>query len=161
MSKPLDDDAQEAVTRLITLIGFDDGALIEKHLALFEEAMEDADDDVEGQELLWLIKDVIDWESGFYVDWKDTGAFVSCMDQLCARLDIELDWGVDDPEDEDFLESTSVPELMEQACEQLRAAGITDADAYGGWLARSVDDEEMLAIAETLNLEIRPGDQPY
>ncbi|MGO4815503.1 hypothetical protein AB4156_38975 [Cupriavidus sp. 2MCAB6] len=169
MSDELDDETHRALWRLIELINFDDPVMIEKQQTLFDEALASSDDAdaVEGQELLWVLKDVIDWESGFYVDWKDAPSFISCMDELCDRLDIELDWGVEDPEDEAFLEKTSVPELMELAHEQLRVAGITlwnwdtESDAYAGWLARGEDDEEMIGLGETLGLEIRPGDQPY
>ncbi|NUA26813.1 DUF6630 family protein [Cupriavidus basilensis] len=169
MSDELSNEAREALWRLIELIDFDDAAMVEKHQMLFDEALANSDDAdvVEGQELLWILKDVIDWEAGFYVDWKDATSFISCMDELCARVDIELDWGVEDPEDEEFLEKASVPELMELAHEQLRLAGITlwnwntDGDAYAGWIARGEDDEEMTTVAETLGLEIRTGDQAY
>lgn len=169
MSDELDDETHRALWRLIELINFDDPAMIEKQQTLFDEALANSDDadTVEGQELLWILKDVIDWESGFYVDLSDAISFISCMDELCARLDIELDWGVEDPEDEAFLEKTSVPELMELAHEQLRLAGITlwnwdtESDANAGWLARGEDDEEMIGLAEALRLEIRTGDQPY
>jgi hypothetical protein len=56
---------------------------------------------------------------------------------------------------------------MELAHEQLRVAGITlwnwdtESDTIAGWLARGEDDEEMIGLAETLQLEIRTGDQPY
>jgi hypothetical protein len=167
MSTPLSDDTRQAIERLIGLIDFDDALAVEKHLALFDEALDEADDEFQGHAVLGLLQEVIDWEAGFHVDWKDTRAFIDCLDQLCQRLDIELDWGVEDPDDDDFLDSTSVPELMEHAHEQLRAAGITlwnwntEADAYAGWLARAEDDEEIMAIAETLGVDIRPGDQPY
>jgi len=169
MSDGLNDEARQALWRLIELINFDDATMIEKQQTLFDEELADADDadEIEGQELLWILKDVIDWESGFYVDWKDCASFIGCMDALCARVDVTLDWGAEDPEDEDFLESTSVPELMELAFEQLRVAGFTlwnwntEGDAYAGWIARGEDDEEMMAVAEVLGLDIRPGDQPY
>ncbi|MGO4325815.1 hypothetical protein AB4Z48_00560 [Cupriavidus sp. 2TAF22] len=169
MSDGLTDEARETLWRLIELINLGDAAMAEKQQKLFDEALANADDadEIAGQELLWLLKDVIDWESGFYVDWKDCASFISCLDELCARLDIEIDWGVEDPEDEDFLEKATVPELMELATEQLRMAGITlwnwntDGDAYAGWIARGEDDEEMTSAAEMLGLDIRAGDQPY
>lgn len=135
---------------------------------MFEDALLDAeDDDTDGPELLWVIREVIDWQSGFFVDWKDAQSFIGCLNQLCERVDLELDWGTDDPEDEAFLESTSVPELMELAHNQLRVAGYTlwnwdtGGDAYAGWITRSEDDEEMLELAEILRFEVRPADQPY
>ncbi|CAG9185303.1 hypothetical protein LMG23992_05507 [Cupriavidus laharis] len=168
MVTPLDDDTQDAIRRFFALINLGDAAQTEAQQALFEDALLEAeDDDTEGQELLWVIREVIDWQSGFYVDWKDCQSFIGCMNQLCERLDLEIDWGSDDPEDENFLESTSVPELMEVAHQQLRVAGYTlwnwdtGGDAYGGWITRSEDDEEMTDIADTLGLDVRPGDQPY
>ncbi|MDK3021989.1 hypothetical protein QO239_05145 [Cupriavidus taiwanensis] len=168
MATPLDDDTQDAIARFFALINLDDSAQTSAQLAMFEDALLDAeDDDTEGPELLWVIREVIDWQSGFFVDWKDAQSFIGCLNQLCERMDLELDWGTDDPEDEAFLESTSVPELMELAHNQLRVAGYTlwnwdtGGDAYGGWITRSEDDEEMLDLAEILRFDVRPADQPF
>lgn len=167
MNGVIDDESRQAVERLLGMINFDDGAMVEKQLALLDEALEEADDTVEGTELLSLVQDVVDWEAGFQVEQNDTATFIDCMNQLAARVALVLDWGVDDPEDEDFLGSTSVPELMEQAHEQLRAAGITlwhweiGSGVYAGWIARAEDDDEILAIGETLGVELRIGDQPF
>lgn len=168
MAIELEDDAQDAASRLIGLINLGDAAQTERQQALFDESLEDSEeDDADGEELLWILKDIVDWESGFYVDWKDAESFIGSLNQLCERIDLEIDWGVEDTEDEDFLESTSVPELMEIAFNQLRVAGYTlwnwdtGGDAYAGWITRSEDDEEMLEIAETLSLDVRTGDQPY
>lgn len=165
MSGILDDDTQQAVERLLGMINFDDGVMVEKQLALIDEALEDADDTVEAEELLSIVQDVIDWEAGFEVEQNDAATFIDCLNQLCARLDIVLDWGVEDPEDEDFLDSTSVPELMELAFEQLRGMGITlwhweiGSGVHAGWLARAEDDDEMAALAEAFDVELRMGDQ--
>ncbi|MGO4766156.1 hypothetical protein AB4120_26790 [Cupriavidus sp. 2KB_3] len=168
MAIELDDDAQDAISRLFALINLGDSAQTSRQFSLFEEALEDAEEDeIDAAGLLWQVKDIIDWESGYYVDWKDAESFIGCLNQLCERIDLEVDWGTEDTEDEDFLEGTSVPELMEIVTTQLRMAGYTlwnwdtGGDAYGGWITRSEDDEEMLEIAETLGFDIRPGDQPY
>ncbi|WP_454766967.1 DUF6630 family protein [Cupriavidus campinensis] len=168
MAIELDDDAQDAIGRLFALINLGDTAQTSRQLSLFEEALEDAEgEEADAEALLWQIKDIIDWESGFYVDWKDAESFIGCMNQLCERIDLEIDWGTDDTEDEDFLEGTSVPELMEIAANQLRVAGCTlwnwdtGGEAYAGWFTRSEDDEEMIEIAETLGLDLRTGDQPF
>ncbi|MDQ0139991.1 DUF6630 family protein [Cupriavidus necator] len=168
MATPLDDDTQDAIARFFALINLGDSAQASAQLAIFEDALLDAeDDDTDGPELLWVIREVIDWQSGFFVDWKDAQSFIGCLNQLCERMDLELDWGTDDPEDEAFLESTSVPELMELAHNQLRVAGYTlwnwdtGGDAYAGWITRSEDDEEMLDLAEILRFEVRPAEQPY
>ncbi|WP_427307827.1 DUF6630 family protein [Cupriavidus sp. H39] len=168
MATPLDDESQDAIARFFALINLGDSAQTAAQLSMFEDALLDAeDDDTEGPELLWVVREVIDWQSGFFVDWKDVQSLIGCLNQLCERMDVELDWGTDDPEDEAFLESTSVPELMELAHNQLRVAGYTlwnwdtGGDAYGGWITRSEDDEEMLDLAEILRFEVRPADQPY
>ncbi|SOY69465.1 conserved hypothetical protein [Cupriavidus taiwanensis] len=168
MATPLDDDTQDAIARFFALINLGDSAQTSAQLAIFEDALLEAeDDDTEGPELLWVIREVIDWQSGFFVDWKDAQSFIGCLNQLCERMDLELDWGTDDPEDEAFLEGTSVPELMELAHNQLRVAGYTlwnwdtGGDAYAGWITRSEDDEEMLDLAEILRFEVRPADQPF
>jgi hypothetical protein len=168
MATPLDDDTQDAIARFFALINLDDSAQTAAQLSMFEDALLEAeDDDTEGQELLWVIREVIDWQSGFFVDWKDSQSFIGCLNQLCERMDLEIDWGSDDPEDETFLDSTSVPELMELAHNQLRVAGYTlwtwdtGGDAYAGWITRSEDDEEMLDIAEALHFGVRPAGQSF
>ncbi|RDK05744.1 DUF6630 family protein [Cupriavidus lacunae] len=168
MATPLDDDTQDAIARFFALINLGDSAQTSAQLSMFEDALLDAEnDDTDGQELLWVIREVIDWQSGFFVDWKDAQSLIGCLNQLCERMDLEIDWGSDEPEDEAFLESTSVPELMELAHNQLRVAGYTlwnwdtGGDAYGGWITRSEDDEEMLDLAEVLRFDLRPAGQPY
>ncbi|MFC7420595.1 hypothetical protein ACFQNF_12000 [Iodobacter arcticus] len=160
---------QASVKRLLELINLDDRAAVEAQWLAFEEELDAQSDDESDDEteLIWIIKDVIDWESGFFVDWKDTESFISCIETLVERVDISIDWGVDDPDDDEFLDNTSVPDLMEAAFEQLRTHGYTlwnwatDGDCYGGWIAKSADDEEMLSISEALGVEFRTGDMPF
>jgi hypothetical protein len=160
---------EHAVKRLLELINLNDLVAVEAQWLAFEEELANAAEDEEEDEtdLIWLIKDAIDWESGFFVDWKDTESFIASIDGLTERVDISIDWGVEDPDDDEFLDNTSVPDLMETAYEQLRAEGYTlwnwdtEGDCYGGWLAKSSDDEEMLALADTLGVEFRTGDMPF
>jgi hypothetical protein len=160
---------EQSVKRLFELINLDDLAAVEAQWAAFEEEVANLDDseDDDETEVIWIIKDVIDWESGFFVDWKDTESFIASLDALAERVDISIDWGVEDTDDDDFLDNTSVPDLMETAYEQLRSQGYTlwnwatDGDCYGGWLAKSSDDEEMLSLSEELGMEFRTGDMPF
>lgn len=160
---------EAAVKRLLELINLDDIAAVEAQWAAFEEELEtQSDDDGDDElELIWIIKDVIDWESGFFVDWKDTESFIASVEALAERVDISIDWGVEDPDDDEFLDNTSVPDLMEAAFEQLRPHGYTlwnwatEGDCYGGWMAKSADDDEMLSLAEALGVEFRTGDMPF
>ncbi|MDW5417162.1 MULTISPECIES: hypothetical protein [unclassified Iodobacter] len=160
---------EQSVKRLFELINLDDLAAVEAQWAAFEEEVANLDDseDDEETEVIWIIKDVIDWESGFFVDWKDTESFIASIDALAERVEISIDWGVEDTDDDDFLDNTSVPDLMEAAYGQLRSQGYTlwnwatEGDCYGGWLAKSTDDEEMLSLSEELGVEFRTGDMPF
>ena len=83
MTIELEDDARDAVSRLFALINLGDTQQTTRHVALFEEALEDAEEDeADADALLFQIKEIIDWESGFYVDWKDAESFIGCLNQL-------------------------------------------------------------------------------
>ncbi|WP_206434382.1 DUF6630 family protein [Iodobacter ciconiae] len=159
---------EAAIKRLLELINLDDHAAVEAQWAAFEEERDAQNDDESDDEpeLIWIIKDVTDWESGFFVDWKDTESFTASVETLAERVDVSIDWGMDDPDDE-FLDNTSVPDLMEAAFEQLRKHGYTlwnwatGSDCYGGWITKSTDDEEMLGLSEVLGVEFRTGDMPF
>ncbi|PMY01006.1 hypothetical protein, partial [Pseudomonas sp. GW460-13] len=61
MATPLDDDTQDAIARFFALINLGDSAQTSAQLSMFEDALLDAeDDDTDGQELLWVIREVID-----------------------------------------------------------------------------------------------------
>ena len=83
----------------------------------------------EGEEVepVWLLKDVIDWTSGFYVDWKDNESFIDSVAELVARWNLEIDWGGDQA-DEEFLDATDVPALMSTAYD--RPVSYTHLDVY-------------------------------
>lgn len=162
------------VKRFFELINLGNSTAAEAQNIAFEDEIADlgetdetGDESDDESEIIWVIKDVIDWESGFFVDWKDAESFISSIETLADRVDISLDWGVDDTDDDDFLEKTSVPDLMVSAYEQLQTHGYTlwnwdtAADCYGGWITRSTDDEEMLNIAEALGIKIRTADIPF
>ncbi|AOZ02245.1 hypothetical protein BKK81_23460 [Cupriavidus sp. USMAHM13] len=165
---PLDDDHDDlrfTLERLLALINLDDPAVCADQLATLETRLDDDPDATEGEALAALIKEVIDWESGFCVGADDTAGFVGCIGHLCARLDFEPDWGVEDPEDPALLEDNSVSELMELVHAQLRVAGYTlwawdtGGDAYAGWITRSEDDPEMLDVAHRLGLHVHSADR--
>jgi hypothetical protein len=156
-----------AVERLIALINADEAGAATQ-VAEFRAQLADPEDDVDdGDALMWLLKDVIDWDSGFYVDWKDTESFVDSIDTLCVPWNVAVDWGVDDPEDDDFLDGNDVPGLMQLAQASLASQGFTlwnwatDGDCYSGWITRSTNDAEIHAISDRLQVEFRPGSSPF
>lgn len=156
-----------AIEQLISLINPTEQGMVDQ-LAKFKEDLTDAGDECEnGVDLIWLLKDVIDWDTGFFVDWKDTESFVGSINTLCEAWDVQIYWGVDDPEDDEFLDNTDVPNLMELAHAALQEHGLTlwqwdtEGDCYAGWISRTGLDDELLAISDQLDVEFRQGDEPY
>lgn len=156
-------DEEALVWQLMLLInpGDEDTAL--QQFARYRETCED-DADAEPAE---TIQEVIDWTSGYRVDWKDTGSFIDSIAQLASRWNLSIDWGVEDPTDEDFLDATDVPELMAKAFVRLREHGYTlwnrdtGSDMYAGWITLRRDDENMEAVAAALGIDIRLGSDAY
>lgn len=144
-------------------------------LTAFDEEDDDAEDDDddygfggdEPESFAWQVKDIIDWQSGFYVDWKDTESLVGSLNALCENQQIELDWGVPDPLEDNFLDQYDLPELLKLASDKLETLGYslwnwqTDGDAYGGWLSRSSDDQRLQQLAGDLGIEMRLASEPY
>ena len=158
-----DDDTPEAlVWQLLLLInpGDDESAL--QQFATYRDALAEADaDEVEP---LWLLKDVIDWKSGFHVEATDAAALIDAVTELAARWNLRIDWGTDDPTDDGFLAGTDVPALMAMAYDRLREDGYTlwtwncgGGSAHAGWITLSRDDEAMQALASALGIELRAG----
>lgn len=156
----------QAVGRLIEIIS-PSKEQAEQHLAnLLRESPEDDDADGPGA-LLWLLKDVIDWETGYFVDWKDTESFVQCLTGLASAWGTHLSFGTDDPLDDDFLDEVSVPDLMVRAHLELLEKGLvlwnwdTGGDCYGGWISRIDARPVMDVVSALLETEIREGSQPF
>lgn len=171
-SGPDDDDTPEAlVWQLLLLINPRDEESALQQFAEYRDALEEtAQDDVEP---IWLLKDVIDWKAGFYVDGADAVSFIDTITELAARWNLSIDWGVEDATDEDFLAAAEVPSLMAIAFDRLREYGYSlwtwnaargpsgDEDIQAGWITLSNDDEAMQEVADGLGIELRPGSDPF
>ncbi|MGH8083631.1 MAG: DUF6630 family protein [Lysobacter sp.] len=164
-----DDDeelGEEAlIWQMLLLInpGDEDTAL--QQFGRFREAREGGE---EGDgEAIDTLQDVIDWTSGYRVDAQDTQSFIDAIAELAARWNLRVDWGVEDPSDDEFLGNTDVPELMSIAFDRLREHGYTvwnrdtGGDAYAGWIALRRDDENMQAVAVGLGIDIRLGSDAF
>lgn len=159
----IDDEAsaEALVWQLLLIInpGDEDAAL--QQFGAFQEALDGGD--AEDIDAVWLLKDVIDWKSGFHVEETEPGALIECIAELAARFNLGIDWGVEDPTDEAFLARATIGQLLETAHEQLRLDGYTlwtwdtGTDAYAGWMTLSGDDEGMRVIAPALGIEVRPA----
>ncbi len=151
------------VWQLLLLInpGDEDTAL--RQFSHYRDALEQADADVQ---TVLLLKDVIDWRSGFHVDWKDSATFVDAINELASRWNLDIDWG-GDPSDDEFLGSTDIPALMSTAYDRLREYGYTlwtwntEGEGYGGWMTLAGDDEAMRLLATALDIELRPGSDSF
>ena len=168
-----DDDSTEAlVWQLLLLINPGDEETALRQFGAYQDACADADD----VETAWLLKDVIDWTSGFFVAATDSATFIDAITELAARWNLRIDWGVEDPTDDDFLAATEVPTLMAVAYDRLREYGYTlwawnaatgassgtaGDDMHAGWITLSRDDEAMRALAAELGIELRAGSDAF
>jgi hypothetical protein len=170
-----DIDAEDAtpealVWQLLLLINPGDEELALQQFDTYREACEagEAADISDTQvEPVWRLKDVIDWRSGFYVDAKDPAALVDSIDELAARWNLRIDWGMDDSGDDEAIDGVDVPELMGIAYDRLREYGYTlwtwntEGDAHAGWITLSSDDEAMRVIAAALGIELRTANEAF
>ncbi|MCP6699667.1 DUF6630 family protein [Pseudomonas donghuensis] len=159
-----------AAEQLLTLIS-PSAAMASQHVQalreveLDEDEVEEFEDDP--QQLMYIVKDVADWESVFFVDWKDTESFVQSVQQLAEARDAEVTFGVENAEDEDFLDDTTVPELMVTAHDELHKQGLvlwnwsTDSDCYSGFITTRDVAAQLVALGEVLEVEIREGSEPF
>ncbi len=171
-----DDDSPEAlVWQLLLLINPGDEAAALQQFADYQDALAEAGSD--DAEPVWLLKDVIDWKSGFYVEDNDVEALIDSVTELAARWNLRIDWGVDDPgddaaADEDSLAGTDVPALLAIAYDRLREDGYTlwvwntstgaaGEDAHAGWITLSRDDEAMQVLAPMLGIELRAASDVF
>src|SRR5690606_24978125 len=142
-----DASAESLVWQLLLVInpGDEDAAL--QQFGAFQDALDGGD--AEDIDVIWLLKDVIDWKSGFYIEDTAPGALIDCIAELAARFNLAIDWGVEDPTDDAFLARVTTTELLETAHDQLRLDGYTlwtwdtgSADV-AGWMTLSSDDTAM------------------
>lgn len=165
-----DDTTEALVWQLLLLINPGDEETALQQFAAYREALAEAGDD--DDEPVWLLKDVIDWRSGFHVDAQDTQSLVDSVTELAARWNLCIDWGVEDPTDAEFLAATDVPALMATAYDRLReyhytlwtwnaAGGADGGEAHAGWITLSRDDEAMQAVAAALGIELRAGSDAF
>ncbi len=160
----LDELGDEAlVWQLLLLINPGDEESALRQFTAYRDALEQAPGTVAQ---VWRVKDAIDWRAGFHVEAGDTATFIDALNELVSRWSIDLDWG-GDPSDEDFLGAVDILTLMATAYDRLREHGYTlwtwstDTGAHAGWIGASRDDEAMRLVAAALEIELRPGSDPF
>lgn len=107
-----------------------------------------------------VLKDIIDWKSGFQVRDGEAATLVESITELVSRWNLVLDWGVDDPDDDEFLAEATLFGLLQAAYEALRTYGYTlwvwnaDAETTAGWITLTRDNEAMRTIAPALGIKL-------
>ncbi|TKS53239.1 hypothetical protein E4582_13765 [Luteimonas yindakuii] len=151
--------AEALVWQLLLVINPGDEDAAMRQFEAFQDAL--GGGDAGDVDVPWLLKDVIDWKSGFHLDESETGALIDCINELAARFNLAIDWGVEDPTDDAFLGSVSATELLETAHDQLRLDGYTlwtwetGTDAVAGWMTLAADDEAVRVLSPALGIDAR------
>ena len=159
----IDEEAstEQLVWQLLLLVNPGDEETALQQFGEYQEATADAAEDE--FEPAWLLKDIIDWKSGFQTHDDDAAALVEAITELVSRWNLELDWGVEDPTDDEFLAAADTAALIRTAYDALRAHGYTlwlwetGIATTAGWITLSRDDDAMRAIAPALGIEVRTG----
>lgn len=169
---PLPDDGDEAsvealVWQLLLAINPGDEEAALRQFDGYRDAVAAAGEDEDDSEPMARLRDVIDWSAGFHVAADDTATFIDAVNELAARWNLAIDWGVEDAGDDEFLADTDVPALMATAYDRLREYGYTlwtwDAgpDAHAGWITLSRDDDAVRVLAPALGIDVRPGSDAF
>ena len=160
---PLADIDEEAasealVWQLLLLINPDDEDAALQQFASWQDAIVSAGE--EGDAIA-LLRDAIDWKSGFYIAEDDPRALIDCLDQLAARWNLRIEWDIDD--DDDALDDADVATLLNTAHDRLREHHYTvwtwetGSEHLGAWITRQRDDESLRLVAGALGLHVRTG----
>jgi hypothetical protein len=154
-----EDAAVEALAwQLLLLVNPDDEDAALQQFGAWREALAEAGEDADPTGAL---RDAIDWKAGFFVADDDPRALVESLDELAARWNLRIDWGLDD-EDED-LDAADVAGLIATAYDRLREHHYTlwtwetGSDHHAGWITRQRDDEALRLVAGALGFHVRTG----
>lgn len=160
LGSDIDEDAagEALVWQLLLLVnpGDEDAAL--QQFAAYQEALADAGDAAEPASLL---RDAIDWKSGFCVADDDPAALMDILDELAARWNLRVRWGLDDDDDDDALADADSTTLLHTAFDQLREQHYTlwlcetGSDHHAGWITRQDDDAALRLVAGALGIHVR------
>ncbi len=152
-----DEAALEVVAwQFLLLANPDDEDAALQQFAEFQSALDDAGDRADP---VLLLRDIIDWKSGFHVAEDDAQGLMEALDELVSRWQLHIDWGLDD--DEQALPDTA--DLLHTAFTQLRERHYslwtmeTGEATLAGWITRERDAEAMQLVASALGMHARVG----
>lgn len=115
----------------------------------------------EGEDPVHVIRDAIDWKSGFFVADDDPRGLVESLDELASRWNLRIDWSLGDDEDE--LDDVDTTTLLHTAYDRLREHHYTlwtwetGSDHHAGWITRQHDDNALRLVAGALGIHVRTG----
>ena len=155
----IDEDAaiEARAWQLLLLINPDDEDAAMQQFAACRDALDEGSDPTEA------LREAIDWKSGFYISDDDPAGLIEVLDELAARYSLRIDWGVDDPGDEDFLADAEAAALLATAFDSLREHHYTlwtwetGHEHHAGWMTHQRDDEALPVAAAALGFHVRPG----
>lgn len=138
---------------LLLLNPSDEDAALQQFAACREALAADADP-------VEALRRAIDWKAGFDIDDGDPAGLVDALDELAARFNLRIDWGLDD---DDELADVEVPTLVNVAFDRLREHHYTvwtwetGDGRHAGWMTHQRDDEALPIVAGALGFHVRPG----
>ena len=160
----IDEEAalEALVWQWLLLVNPDDEDAALQQFRAFRDGLADAGGEGDVQELL---RDATDWQSSFFVRDDDPHALVECLDELAARFNLRIEWGLDDDEDadEEALDRAEVVPLIHTAYDRLREHHYTlwtweaGDGQHAGCITRQHDDEALRLVAGALGLHVRTG----
>lgn len=152
----------EDFRRLIRAISPDDHDATAQIEAFERGVGEHVDTPLDAPVLLQLFSDATAWTTSYYVDWKDRESTVASVSALANLWRVDLDWGVPDATDTEFLDRFDVHQLLDIAHTSLEEKGFrlwgfdTSTDSYGGWLAPVSRDQVFHAISSAIDHDFYP-----
>jgi len=163
----VDDEAaiEEHVWHLLLLINPGDEESALQQFGEWQERLQESEDGEPSDEALTLLRDVIDWKSGFRVPLDEPEVLMEALDELAARVGVHIDWDIDD--DDDALTDTDSATLIAKAHARLRQDGYSlwtwsprgesDEEIVSGWIAPRFEDQPLRELCEALGIELRAG----
>ena len=142
-------DIAESIIQRIT----PDASVAADLIVKFRELVHDETQSEDFVSLLDLLSETCDWESTYYVDWKDTDSFVDCVSKNAQSWGCQLAFS-------GRHQDQSVPDLIRLAHAELKASGLglwgwdTQGDSYAGWIARLSDAPIFQQASEALGVRI-------
>jgi hypothetical protein len=157
------DSVEACVWQLLWLINPGDEEMALQQFADYRDAAGQAD----GNEVepIDIIRRVIDWRSGFYVDARDTRALVQAIDELSSRWNMSIDWGGDADDDDFHTADIDAASLFAIAYDRLLEHGYTlwawetEDDKCAGWITLKRDNEPLREVATSLGINMRLGSE--